>query len=93
MMPDEALRLTGVVAFMSVATLMIGLGFVVYVLLMPSAWPVGKTVLVLAVLWITNLVSMLLNALYWFTRRAPRGLLILLGVQLAIMVAGPIWVI
>lgn len=93
MMPDEALRLTRVVAFMSVATLMIGLGFVVYVLQMPSAWPVGKTVLVLAVLWITNLVSMLLNALYWFTRRAPRGLLILLGVQLAIMVAGPIWVI
>lgn len=43
MMPDEALRLTRVVAFMSVATLMIGLGFVIYMLQMPSTWPIGRT--------------------------------------------------
>jgi hypothetical protein len=43
MMPDEALRLTRAVALMSVATLMIGLGFVIYVLQMPSTWPIGRT--------------------------------------------------
>jgi len=93
MMPDEALRLTRAVAFMSVATLMIGLGFVIYVLQMPSTWPVGRTFPVLVVLWITNLVSMLLNAFYWFIRRTPTGLLVMLGLQLAIMLAGLTWII
>jgi hypothetical protein len=92
-MPDEALRLTHVVAFMSVATLMIGLSFVIYVLQMPSTWPIGRTFPVLVVLWITNLVSMLLNAFYWFIRRTPTGLLVMLGLQLAIMLAGLIWMI
>jgi hypothetical protein len=93
MMPDEALRLTRAVAFMSVATLMIGLGFVIYVLQMPSTWPVGRTFPVLVVFWITNLVSMLLNAFYWFIRRTPTGLLVMLGLQLAIMLAGLTWII
>jgi hypothetical protein len=93
MMPDEALRLTRAVALMSVATLMIGLGFVIYVLQMPSTWPVGRTFPVLVVLWITNLVSMLLNAFYWFMRRTPTGLLVMLGIQLAIMLAGLTWMI
>lgn len=93
MMPDEALRLTRAVALMSVATLMIGLGFVIYVLQMPSTWPVGRTFPVLVVLWITNFVSMLLNAFYWFMRRTPTGLLVMLGIQLAIMLAGLTWMI
>ncbi|WP_263226241.1 hypothetical protein [Pseudomonas alabamensis] len=93
MMPNEALRLTRAVAFMSVATLMIGLGFVIYVLQMPSTWPVGRTFPVLVVLWITNVVSMLLNAFYWFIRRTPTGLLVMLGIQLAIMLAGLTWMI
>jgi hypothetical protein len=93
MMPNEALRLTRAVAFMSVATLMIGLGFVIYVLQMPSTWPVGRTFPVLVVLWITNLVSMLLNAFYWFMRKTPTGLLAMLGIQLAIMLAGLTWTI
>jgi hypothetical protein len=93
MMPDEALRLTRAVALMSVATLMIGLGFVIYVLQMPSTWPIGRTFPVLVVLWITNLVSMLLNAFYWFMRRTPTGLLVMLGIQLAIMLAGLTWMI
>jgi hypothetical protein len=93
MMRDEALRLTRVVAFMSVATLMIVLGFVIYVLQMPSTWPVGRTSPVLVVLWITTLVSMLLNAFYGFIRRWPRGLPIMLAVQLAIMLAGLTWMI
>jgi len=93
MMPDEALRLTRAVALISVATLMIGLGFVIYVLQMPSTWPVGRTFPVLVVLWITNLVSMLLNAFYWFMRRTPTGLLVMLGIQLAIMLAGLTWMI
>jgi len=93
MMPDEALRLTRAVALISVATLMIGLGFVIYVLQMPSTWPIGRTFPVLVVLWITNLVSMLLNAFYWFMRRTPTGLLVMLGIQLAIMLAGLTWMI
>ncbi|WP_144936469.1 hypothetical protein [Pseudomonas alabamensis] len=93
MMPDEALRLTRAVALMSVATLMIGLGFVIYVLQMPSTWPVGRTFPVLVVLWITHLVSMLLNAFYWFMRKTPTGLLVMLGIQLAIMLAGLTWMI
>jgi len=93
MMPDEALRLTRAVVFMSVATLMIGLGFVIYVLQMPSTWPIGRTFPVLVVLWITNLVSMLLNAFYWFIRRTPTGLLAMLGLQLVIMLVGLIWMI
>ncbi|MFK3909898.1 hypothetical protein ACI2KD_17785 [Pseudomonas monteilii] len=93
MMPNEALRLTRAVALMSVATLMIGLGFVIYVLQMPSTWPVGRTFPVLVVLWITNLVSMLLNAFYWFMRRTPTGLLVMLGIQLTIMLAGLTWMI
>jgi len=93
MMPDEALRLTRAVALMSVATLMIGLGFVIYVLQMPSTWPIGRTFPVLVVLWITNLVSMLLNAFYWFIRRTPTGLLAMLGLQLVIMLVGLIWMI
>lgn len=93
MMPNEALRLTRAVALMSVATLMIGLGFVIYVLQMPSTWPVGRTFPVLVVLWITNLVSMLLNAFYWFMRKTPTGLLVMLGIQLAIMLAGLTWMI
>ncbi|MDO7910462.1 hypothetical protein ACQKO6_20280 [Pseudomonas monteilii] len=93
MMPDEALRLTRAVALISVATLMIGLGFVIYVLQMPSTWPIGRTFPVLVVLWITNLVSMLLNAFYWFIRRTPTGLLVMLGIQLAIMLAGLTWMI
>ncbi|MFK3724586.1 hypothetical protein ACI2KE_12155 [Pseudomonas monteilii] len=93
MMPDEALRLTRAVALMSVATLMIGLGFVIYVLQMPSTWPIGRTFPVLVVLWITNLVSMLLNAFYWFMRKTPTGLLVTLGIQLAIMLAGLTWMI
>lgn len=93
MMPDEALRLTRAVALISVATLMIGLGFVIYVLQMPSTWPIGRTFPVLVVLWITNLVSMLLNAFYWFIRRTPTGLLAMLGLQLVIMLVGLIWMI
>jgi len=93
MMPDEALRLTRAVALISVATLMIRLGFVIYVLQMPSTWPIGRTFPVLVVLWISNLVSMLLNAFYWFIRRTPTGLLAMLGLQLVIMLVGLIWMI
>ncbi|WP_060513417.1 hypothetical protein [Pseudomonas sp. NBRC 111124] len=89
MMPHDALRFTRWVAGFSIVTVIVGLILAVYVLQSPTSSPVNISgVLALSVLWLTNLITLLLNAVYWFIRRWPKWLLVTIVVQAAVTVMG-----
>ncbi|MFJ4067737.1 hypothetical protein ACIPW4_20890 [Pseudomonas sp. NPDC089996] len=89
MMPDDALRLTRWFAGFSLASVILGLVLAMYVLQSPTTSPVNISgVLALGVLWITNLLTLLLNAGYWFIRRWPQWLLVIILVQAIVAVTG-----
>ncbi|QCI10761.1 hypothetical protein E6B08_04790 [Pseudomonas putida] len=91
MMPDDALRFTRRLAFFSIAVVLFGAALALYVLMSRTSSPIDiRGILALAVLWLTNLVSMLLNAVYWFIRRSPKEVLVTVGVQAVLVVLGGI---
>ncbi|MFT0519044.1 hypothetical protein [Pseudomonas faucium] len=88
MMPDEALRFTRTVAGLSITTVILGTILALYVLQSPTTSPVKISgILAFAVLGLTNLISMILNAVYWFIRREPKWLSVMLLVQAGAAVA------
>ncbi|MFK0310081.1 hypothetical protein ACIQUF_02455 [Pseudomonas sp. NPDC090233] len=88
MMPDDALRLTRTVAGLSITTVILGPILALYVMQLPTTSPVKISgVLAFAVLGLTNLISMVLNAVYWFIRREPKWLSVMLLVQAGVAVA------
>lgn len=88
MTPDEALLFTRTVAGLSITTVILGPMLALYVLQSPTTSPVNISgILALAVLGLTNLISMVLNAVYWFIRREPKWLSITLMVQAGVAVA------
>lgn len=89
MMPHAALRLTRWVAGLSITLVVLGLVTALFVWQSSTTSPVKISgVLALGVLWITNLLSLLLNAVYWFIRRWPKPLVAVLIVQVVIAVSG-----
>lgn len=88
MTPDDALRFTRTVAGLSITIVIVGTILAVYVLQSPTTSPVKiSSILALATLGLTNLISMILNAVYWFIRREPKWLLVMLFVQAGAAVA------
>lgn len=81
MMPDDALRFTRWVAGFSITAVILGSIFALYVLQMPNSSFIPPSLISFVILWLTNLISMLLNAVYWFIRRAPKGLAVTLLIQ------------
>ncbi|WP_312936395.1 hypothetical protein [Pseudomonas sp.] len=45
-----------------------------------------------AALWLGNLISMLLNTLYWFIRRWPHWLRGVIAIQASLTLGGLLWV-
>ncbi|MFJ4396115.1 hypothetical protein [Pseudomonas sp. NPDC089396] len=89
MMPDDSLRFTRWLAGLSITTVILGLVLALYVLQSPTTSPINISgVLALGVLGLTNLISMALNAVYWFIRRWPKWLLVTLVIQATLAVAG-----
>jgi hypothetical protein len=89
MMPHDALRFTRWVAGFSITTVILGLVLALYVLQSPTSSPVNISgALALGVLWLTNLITLLMNAVYWFIRRWPKWLLVTIVVQAALAVIG-----
>ena len=89
MMPHNALRLTSWIAGLSITIIILGLVSALFVWQASTTSPVKIAgVLALGVLWITNLLSLLLNAVYWFIRRWPKLLVVVLIIQVAIAVLG-----
>ncbi len=89
MMPDDALRLTRRLAFFSIAVVLLGVALALYVLVAPTSSPIDiGGILALAVLWLTNLISMALNAVYWFIRRSPKEVRVTVAVQAVLAVLG-----
>lgn len=88
MTPEEALGLTRTVAGLSITTVILGLILALYVLQSPTTSPVNISgVLAFAVLGLTNLISMILNAVFWFIRREPKWLSVMILVQAGAAVA------
>ncbi|MEN5300725.1 hypothetical protein [Pseudomonas sp. TWI628] len=88
MTPDDALRFTRTVAGLSITIVIVGTILAVYVMQSPTTSPVKiSSILALATLGLTNLISMILNAVYWFIRREPKWLLVMLLVQAGAAVA------
>jgi len=88
MTPDETLQFTRTVAGLSITTLILGPILALYVLQSPTTSPVKISgVLAFAVMGLTNLISMILNAAYWFIRRDPKWLSVMLLVQAVAAVA------
>ena len=88
MTPDDALRFTRTVAGLSITIVIVGTILAVYLLQSPTTSPVKiSSILALATLGLTNLISMILNAVYWFIRREPKWLLVMLFVQAGAAVA------
>ncbi len=89
MIPHDALRFTRWVAGFSIATVILGVALALYVLQSPTSSPVKFSgVLALGVLWLTNLITLLMNAVYWFIRRWPKWLLVMIVAQGAVAVIG-----
>ncbi len=89
MMPHDALRFTRWVAGFSIATVILGVLLALYVLRSPTSSPVNISgALALGVLWLTNLITLLMNTIYWFIRRWPKWLLVAIAVQGAVAVIG-----
>lgn len=88
MNPSSALQLTRCMGYLSVAALILGLGLALYALQMNSSSPVDLSgALALVVLWLTNLVTLILNAIYWWIRRWPKWLLATVVVQACAAIA------
>lgn len=79
------------IGFASIAVAIVGVGFALFFLSMTSGWFQIQSILALTALWVANLISTVLNAVYWWMRRGPKGLVILLGIQCVIVLAGPIF--
>lgn len=88
MSPSNALLFTRVIGYFSVAALIAGLGLALYALQMNSSSPVDLSgALALMVLWLTNLVTLIFNSIYWYIRRWPKWLLVTLVVQACVAIA------
>ncbi|MBD8494040.1 hypothetical protein IFR09_19960 [Pseudomonas syringae] len=87
MMPSGKSRLTRWVGISSILVLIAGSFMALYVLMISASLPINISgPLVLGVLWLTNLVSALVTAIYGFFRRWPRWLVFALVVQVAAVV-------
>jgi hypothetical protein len=87
-MPFSSFYLSRYIAFASVAVVAVGVCVAIFFLNLDGDWPQINRVLAAAALWFTNLISAVLNTVYWFIRRAPKGLVILLAVQWVVALAG-----
>lgn len=88
MMPDDALRFTRALAALSITVSILGPLLALYVLQSPTTSPVKISgILAFAVLGLTNLISLVLNAVYWFIRREPKWLSVMLLVQAGVAVS------
>lgn len=88
MTPDEALKFTRTVAGLSITTVILGPILALYVLQSPTTSPVKiSSILAFAILALTNLISMIFNAVYWFIRREPKWFSVTLLVQAGVAVA------
>ncbi|MFJ4111885.1 hypothetical protein [Pseudomonas sp. NPDC089758] len=88
MTPDEALLLTRTVAGLSITTVILGPILALYVLQSPTTSPVNISgAIAFVILGLTNLISMIFNAVYWFIRREPKWLSVMLLVQTGAAVA------
>ncbi|KTC57237.1 hypothetical protein [Pseudomonas savastanoi] len=87
-MPFSSFYRSRYIGFASIAVVVIGIGFALFFLSLQSDWFQVKKVLAITVLWFANLISTVLNAAYWFIRRGPKWLTVLLGIQLIIVMSG-----
>lgn len=75
MISHGVLRFTRWVAGFSITTLILGPILALYAVQLQSSSPIDLSgILACAVLWLSNLISLVLNAVYWFIRRAPKWL-------------------
>lgn len=87
-MPFSSFYMSRYIALASIAIVIIGVCIAVFFLNLDGDWPQINRVLAAAALWFANLISAVLNTLYWLIRRAPKGLVILLAVQWVVALAG-----
>ncbi|KWS09725.1 hypothetical protein GE543_01610 [Pseudomonas sp. SZ57] len=87
-MPFSSFYLSRYIAFASIAIMAIGVCIAIFFLNLDGDWPQINRVLAAAALWFANLISAVLNTVYWFIRRAPKGLVILLAVQWVAALSG-----
>lgn len=87
MMPDEALRVTRWMPCLSITAVILGSIFALYLLQKPSSSFVSSYLFSFAVMWFTNLVSMVLNVIYWYVRRGPKWLSVTLLIQAGVFLA------
>lgn len=88
MISHGVLRFTRWIGCLSITTVILGTIFALYVLQLPSSAFVPSSLFSFAVMWLTNLISMAMNAIYWFVRRGPKGLSVTLLIQAGLTVAG-----
>lgn len=89
-MPFSSFYRSRYIGFASIAVVVIGIGVAISFLSLRSDWFQVQKALALFALWFANLISTVLNAVYWFIRRGPKWLAVLLGVQLIIVMAGAV---
>ncbi|KWS99753.1 hypothetical protein CFBP3846_02693 [Pseudomonas syringae pv. avii] len=89
-MPFSSFYRSRYIGFASIAVVVIGIGVAISFLSLRSDWFQVQKALALFALWFANLISTVLNASYWFIRRGPKWLAVLLGVQLIIVMAGAV---
>ncbi|KPZ01669.1 MULTISPECIES: hypothetical protein [Pseudomonas] len=89
-MPFSSFYLSRYIAFASIAIVAIGVCIAIFFLNLDGDWPQINRVLAAAALWFANLISAVLNTVYWFIRRAPKGLVILLAMQWVVALAGAV---
>lgn len=87
MVDDSALQLARCLRGFSIAIVILGVGAAFYLFQATTSAPVDASgYLAIGALWLTNLVSMLLNGMYWLIRRRPRWLVVTMLIQAAICV-------
>ncbi|WP_296264795.1 hypothetical protein [Pseudomonas sp. UBA6562] len=92
MMPDDELNVTQCVAGLSVASLIVASVVALWFLNTPTSFFDLSQYMACVALWLGNLISMLLNAVFWFIRRSPRWLRWVLAIQAGLTLAGLLWV-
>ncbi|KAA8697731.1 Uncharacterized protein ALO80_04501 [Pseudomonas caricapapayae] len=89
-MPFSSFDRSRYIGFASIAVVVIGIGVALFFLSLQRDWFQVQKVLAITALWFANLISTVLNAAYWFIRRGPKWLAVLLGIQLIMVISGAV---
>lgn len=83
-MPFGAFYQSRYIGFASMIVMAIGAALAIFCLQLEGGGFISEKVLAAAALLIANLISTLLTAIYWYIRRGPTWLTLVLGIQVVV---------